>query len=271
MAERIYSRSNAVKLIDRIYSHTADRDNWSLWYGEAWDHLINAGLATVETPLDLILVRMRVMALRWLTLDFCAALNHDYWNSNPFWSDWAGGAGVDARWSAWTLQADDQAAEIIKESKLCQSRFVEEEDGEIVFNEEVCDDVSIRLLVLAVFRQREKVWEVLNNGFDCLYASLAANLVDTFDLIWDRKSNLHEQLDALEVQLKLCGESDEAVRISSLISDTQYQLEQDRLHEYAINCLRDKAVFERGPAFQWCEECCPVVNCGTPGVSLNRG
>ncbi len=77
----------------------------------------------------------------------------------------------------WTIASDPLSRAVISESHACQSDLVADEDEEIFMHEDaVVEDVNLRLMALAVFRQRDAVVDALRLGFDDLFASLYAKL-----------------------------------------------------------------------------------------------
>ena len=264
-----FTWANAKKLLASLDSPFGDSDSWNIWFEEAWEHLTNAGLTSVSTPLDLVLVRLRLMALRWLTLDFGFAVERNHWNHRPDWKSWARAIEMSPGMAIWTIASDPLSHAVIEESNACQSDLVEDEDEEIFMHEdEVVEDVNLRLMALAVFRQRDAVVDALGSGFDDLFASLYANYTSTedrLDLIWDRTSELEEKLESLEAMVAN-GNNDADLQLA--INQTHTELEAKNLQKYAMNYLREQALGESGTGRQWCSDGCPVVSFGTPGVSV---
>lgn len=55
-------------------------NDWLPWYESTWKRLAEHGLAEAENILDLAKIRLRALALFWITWDFSAAAEHDdYW------------------------------------------------------------------------------------------------------------------------------------------------------------------------------------------------
>jgi len=259
--------TNAEKLLASLDSPYGDSDSWGIWFEEAWGHLANAGLTTVSTPLDFVLVRLRLMALRWLTLDFGFAVERDHWNHRPDWKSWAKAIEMSPGAASWAIASDPLSLVVIAESHACQTDFIEDEDGEVLMDEdEVVEDVNLRLMALAVFRQRDAVVDALHAGFDDLFASLYANCTATFDVIWDRRSELAEKLGYLEAEIAKCQDDAD---LQLAIQETHAELETKCLQKYAMNYLRVRALGESGTGSRWCSDGCPVVSFGTPSVSVH--
>ena len=145
-------------------------DEWLEWYEQAWRHLGSPGLTKVEKPIDLTVVNLRIAALCWLSLDFCAAVEGNVWASVPYWSEWVTELEIDPVVAALLLQASGGAHHLLSDESLTDSELLESDDDAVgilepsLFSQRLWPQVVMN----AVFHERRKVTDALFAGFDGL-------------------------------------------------------------------------------------------------------
>lgn len=256
------------------------KEHWMYWFEESWAHLSKAGLTQVQSPLDDTLVRLRILALCWLTHDFCGAVEQNEWSSCPYWEDWIGWLDIDPIWALLTALDQKVVSDLVADSGLRSPESIEEEEDEGFF----CDDDEINselvpcLVMAAVFVQREKVIDALWQGFDgypMLFGSMYAICYAIEDEIDQRKDSLEEELEELEKECEEAPSEEATQRLRAKMDSVRQQLArvtEDVTEEFRYRALGDSCFYgdeetlERLNGFQWCSEGCPVVITGHPGV-----
>ncbi|MCR9292936.1 MAG: hypothetical protein NXI32_09480 [bacterium] len=144
--------------------------DWNEWYEQAWRHLCAAGLTKVEKPIDLTFVNLRIAALCWLALDFCASIEGSEWASVPNWSEWITELEIDPAVAALLLQSLGHAKHLLSDASLTDSELLISDEDAIWIIE--VDHFSKRLwpqvVMNAVSHERESVIDALFVGFDGL-------------------------------------------------------------------------------------------------------
>lgn len=260
------------------------RENWMRWYEEVWTHLTKAGLTQVQTPLDDLVVRLRIFALGWLAHDFIGAVQRDEWSSCPYWSEWIGYFNIDPFWALLTITDQKIVRDLVSESGLSSSDNIEEEEGEGFW----CDDEEInnalvpRLVMAAVYVQRAEVIDALMEGFGGdapLFMSMYANCYSMENEIDRRTRDLEEAREQFEWQLAQATSDEMKSRLQHSIDAIRKEIEDGIRPEDIIEDLRDRAggdaIYygdeesgERMNGYQWCNEGCPVVIRGEPEFYL---
>ena len=259
------------------------REQWMLWYQKAWEYLFKAGLTQVETPLDDLRVRLRVLALCWLSHDYCAAVLGDEWSSCPYWEEWATSLDVHPVWAILTVTGEKLLDAIVAESGLSSSDNIWEEDGEgFSFDDrKINQDLIPRLVMTAVYSQRKKVIDALLEGFGGdgpLFVSMHVNCYSLEDVIEERRDELERELEDLEGQVEHEASEEVVTQLRRRIEGVRQQLDEEVLAENAKEELMvrlgeplylvDEESGERLNGCQWCNEGCPIVVRGEPEFYL---
>ena len=260
------------------------RDDWMRWYEEAWAHLSKAGLTQVETPLDDLVVRLRIFALGWLAHDFIGAVQSNESSSCPYWTEWISYFDIDPVWALLTIDDLTIVSDLVVESGLSSCELIEEEESEGLF----CDVEGInnalvpRLVMTAVYVQRAEVIHALMVGFGGdapLFMSMYANCYSMDDEIDRRISDLEEALEQFEWQREQATSDEIKSGLQDSIDAVRQEIEdgirpQDIIEELRVRAGGDAIYYgdeesgERMNGFQWCNEGCPVVIRGEPEFYL---
>lgn len=257
-------------------------DQWMLWYEKAWAHLSKAGLTQVETPLDDLRVRLRIIALCWLSHDYCAAVLNDEYASCPYWEEWAGSLEIQPVWAMLTARKEQLLDAIVAESSLNSSDNIWEEEGEgFSFDDrEINSDLIPRLVMAAVYVQREKVIDALLDGMGGdgpLFMSMHVNCFSLEEVSDTIQNELEEELEDLEERVKHEASEEAAIQLRQTIEDIHSQLDEKALAQRAEELLDrlsdpiyfgDEESLERLNGCQWCNERCPIVVRGEPEFHL---
>lgn len=255
---------------------------WMDWYEKAWGHLSKSGLTQVEAPLDDIRVRLRILALCWLSHDYCAAVENDEWASCPYWSEWIKCLDINPIWALLTAIDQESIKNLVAESGLTSSDDIweEEEDGIIVEDDKINRDLVPRLVMAAVHSQRRHVIGALMDGFGRgeLFVSMHLNCYPIENMVEERRDRLEQDLEDLQEQLDHGGSDDVLEQLHKQIEGVQRQLEEKALIEAVMDDMLDSIggpIFhgdedsgERARGCGWCMEGCPVVVRGEPEFYL---
>ncbi|HBE66559.1 MAG TPA: hypothetical protein DDW52_00285 [Planctomycetaceae bacterium] len=138
--------------------------DWLQWYETAWGHLGTAGLTNAVTPHDLVVVKMRIAALCWLALDFCAAIEGNEWASVPYWNEWVSELELDPVVAA--LMLPDGMAHLTQDASLTDVERVCVDDENVwLIDNSIADELWPNVIMNAVFQQRDVVPDALRSGF----------------------------------------------------------------------------------------------------------
>lgn len=256
------------------------KDDWMRWYEEAWTHLTNAKLTHVKTPLDNLVVRLRIFAIGWLAHDFIGAVQSDEWSSCPYWKEWIEFFDIDPLWALITIGDQEIVNALIAESGLSSSDLLQEEEGEGIFCD--VDDINEaffhRMVMVAVYMQRDNVIGALMSGFggdSGLFMSMYANCHSIEDEIERRMSDLEDAASQVEWQLAQATSDELKQKLQAELDAVRQEIEdginpQDVIEDFRFHAVADNIYFgdedsqQRLNGYQWCNEGCPVVIHGEP-------
>lgn len=260
------------------------RDNWMRWYEESWTHLTKAGLTQVGTPLDSLIVRLRIFAVGWLAHDFVGAVQSDKWSSCPYWSEWISDFEINPLWALLTLDDRKILRDLTSDSGLSSSDSIEEvkDEGLLYDEEEINGDFFPRIVMAAVYVRRAEVIDALMEGFggvEPLFMSMYANCYSMEEESEERINDLEEELEQFEWQLEQATSDEMKSRLQTSIDALRQKIEdgmhpQDIIKELRLRAGGDDIYYgdeesgERLNGFLWCYEGCPVVIRGEPEFYL---
>lgn len=259
------------------------RDNWMRWYEEAWTHLNKAELTEVKTPLDNIVVRLRIFAVGWLVHDFIGAVQSDEWSSCPYWEEWSRFLDIEPVWALLTIDDQKIVNALIAESGLSSCDLIKEEEGEGICCDvqEINDAFFHRIVMVAVYMQRAKVIRGLKKGYGGepqLFVNMYANCYSMEDEIERRISDLDESLEQLESQLTDAASDEIKSKLQASMDAVRQEIEdgispQDVLDDFLVSAggdvdLGDANDEERVNGCQWCCGGFPIVVRGEPAFYM---
>lgn len=260
-------------------------DRWMSWYENAWAVMTQEGFTDVKTMLDDTLVRLRLLALCWLSHDFCGAIYPQWRCTCPCWSKWVDSLEIDALRAAVTITDQKMLENLTVESGMeLMGVHYEEEGVAAVYDpyNEVFLDINSRLVPLAVmhaaFGQREKLLSILSKGFGGnaeLFGSMYANYCSIAEEIDEQKDLLEEELEILEQCYVRTTSADRKNDLQQQINAARELLAEkpqtdDAIEELRLRAMNDPFIFgdeaspERMNGCQWYNKLFPVVVRGEP-------
>jgi len=261
------------------YPVEGDRQSWESWYEEAWEHLLNAGLAKAEVPIDGTRIKLRIIALCWIAHDFCAVTLES--GTDLYWTDLGRSFEIDPVLALLVVANQQSVQETLAEADVFTMDWLsngDEEESLEVIPEEFTDDLAGRITAYAAFRHRDEVVNALLKGFgdmSSVFASMYANFVSDEQIISEREEELEEIRDSIIAEIETAPSSDDLERLQIQLRLNSQQREKRALIEYAFTEKRNRALMDevylcddpseqRMKGFQWFDDGCPVELHGYP-------
>lgn len=201
--------------------------------------------------------------------------------SVPHWSEWIDQLEIDPTWCLLTGVDPQLLKQVVDESQL--SAGIEIEDGEISIDRDWINlDVLPRLVMLAVYAQREKVVDALFrcfNGPEWLFATMCSNSCAIQEEIEQRRDELEDDLAMPEEKQNDVLPEKDREQLGRQIESLRLRLDENELVKDIAEESRLRIVgnpigwgsdesLEKQLGYEWCSSGCPIVVTGKPSFWL---